>query len=581
MKSLTTLIEGAEITPEHLAKNPPKFIPPEHHELWSHLVLKKQHRTYGSAVAHFKHHTKKWGYALTLLTMSVIDEYDPLNENWVDGYWKGSTKDGYPSSYFNADGHMSYPWQKDIPKPRINHIDTILSYGYKRVDDSFSKFKHPVTGYTLERGHGNEYHHNALGRVDSVHIDNLDSHLSKFHSKNESNDDDSAEDAEGKDGDNDGESSAEIGNSEDKGFDNKFNKRYKGRAFGHALRVHRSKEEESMSSVIERAKQILGLSNGMSEAFSKMPGGGVHLPATVNARHHKTSVWSDEFPGIKPDSDWSSRTEIPTGKVTYTKHQHPLVNTLLGHNVGEDTPWVKMPKLDYSYLHSTSDSYKGINKGVALAVSRRDPSHRVLLNHDRTVDLHHLTGNDSKKLQIPDGVGRNEGAGYRSIYSPVHVNKVLTHHFGHSDFDFYKPDYSKSKRQHSYRDIEQKAADLKKHQTGRIQPSVTVGDKFLSTVHSNRHNEIRDNIHAHVNDVMGHINHMLSGGTPQHGEYGRHPAIEKLRNSLNALEDMHDEIRKTHYKGWRGDTGREPMTVDQLLRTRKKATQAATGSDRY
>jgi hypothetical protein len=50
MKSLTTLIEGAEITPEHLAKNPPKFIPPEHHELWSHLVLKKQHRTYGSAV---------------------------------------------------------------------------------------------------------------------------------------------------------------------------------------------------------------------------------------------------------------------------------------------------------------------------------------------------------------------------------------------------------------------------------------------------------------------------------------------------------------------------------------------------
>jgi len=475
MKSLTTLIEGAEITPEHLAKNPPKFIPPEHHELWSHLVLKKQHRTYGSAVSHFKHHTKKWGYALTLLTMSVIDEYDPL------------------------------------------------------IEDS----------------------------------------------------DEESDASEGeKDGDNDGKSSAEV---EGTGFNNKFNKRFTSRAFGHALRAHRrlDNKEESMSNVIDRAKQVLGLDKGVKEAFSKMPGGGLHLPATVKDRHHTTSIWDDEFPGIKTNSDWSSRVEIPTGKVTYTKHQHHLVNTLLGHGVGEDTPWEKMPKLDYSYLHSTTAAYKDTNKGVALAVSRRDPSHRVLLNHDSTVNLHHLKGDSAEKLQVPDGVGRSTHGNNREIYSPVHVNKVLQHHFGHSDFDFYKPDYSKSKGQKSGREIYNKAADLQKHQTGRIQPSATVGDKFLSTVHSNRHNEIRDNIHAHVNDVMGHINHMLSGGTPQHGEYGRHPAIEKLRNSLNALEDMHDEIRKTHYKGWRGDTGREPMTVDQLLRTRKKATQAATGSDRY
>lgn len=475
MKSLTTLIEGAEITPEHLAKNPPKFIDKAHHELWSHLVLKKQHRTYGAAVSHFKHHTKKWGYALTLLTMSMIDKYDPLNESKSDG-------------------------------------ESDASEGEK-------------------------------------------------------------------DGDNDGKSSAEV---DDTGFDNKFTKRYNTRAFGHALRTHRQvdKEEESMSNVIQRAKRILGLSDGMTEAFSKMPGGGLHLPATVRAYHHTNTV--RDFPGVKPNHDWSSSADIPTGKVDYSKHQHHLVHTMLGHGVGEDTPWVKMPKLDYSYLHSTTDSgYKSSNKGVALAVSRRDPSHRVLLNHDSTVDLHHLKDGGAEKLQVPDGVGRSVHGINREIYSPIHVNKVLQHHFGHTDFDFYKPDYSKSKRQHSPRDIEQKAADLKKHQTGRIQPSVTVGDKFLSTVHSNRHNEIRDNIHAHVNDVMGHINHMLSGGTPQHGEYGRHPAIEKLRNSLNALEDMHDEIRKTHYKGWRGDTGREPMTVDQLLRTRKKATQAATGSDRY
>jgi hypothetical protein len=494
--------------------------------------------------------------------MSVIDEYKPLNEM--------------------PEGDSDY--EKNMIK---HHAET---HGY-RSDDNGATYHHR-DGHYIEPNHPNGIVHvigTTSGRHDAGHTYTLKSHeelrdhLMDTHGPRfgESNDDDSAEDAEGKDGDNDGESSAEIGNSEDKGFDNNFKKRYKGRAFGHALRVHRSKEEESMSSVIERAKQILGLGNGMSEAFSKMPGGGIHLPARVDARHHKTSVWSDEFPGIKPDSDWSSRTEIPTGKVTYTKHQHPLVNTLLGHNVGEDTPWVKMPKLDYSYLHSTSDSYKGVNKGVALAVSRRDPSHRVLLNHDSTVDLHHLKDGGAERLNPPVGVGRNEGS-YRTIYSPIHVNKTLQHHFGHSDFDFYKPDYSKSKPHQSNKQIQNKSKELDTIRTGRIQPSADVGDKFLSNVHSNRHNEIRDNIHTHVNDVMSHINHMLSGGTPQHGEYGRHPAIEKLRNSLNALEDMHDEIRKTHYRGYFGDKkGRDPMTIDQLLRTRKKATQAATGSDRY
>jgi hypothetical protein len=490
--------------------------------------------------------------------MSVIDEYDPLNESYIDslrnllaghGYVQNSTKLDHPEVEFYK--HPKHDHEVMLHTPTSNWSFT-AGYNQGSLDDGGSDF------------------------------DSLESHLHKVHSKKESNDDDSAEDAEGKDGDNDGESSAEIGNSEDKGFDNKFNKRYKGRAFGHALRVHRSKEEESMSSVIERAKQILGLSNGMSEAFSKMPGGGIHLPVNVSAHHHTTDMYgSDVLPGVHTVSNWSSRAEIPTGKVTYTKHQHPLVSILVNHhNVGEDTPWVKMPKLDYSYLHSTTASYKGVNKGVALAVSRRDPSHRVLLNHDSTVDLHHLKDGGAERLNPPVGVGRNEGS-YRTIYSPIHVNKTLQHHFGHSDFDFYKPDYSKSKPHQSNKQIQNKSKELNTIRTGRIQPSVTVGDKFLSTVHSNRHNEIRDNIHAHVNDVMGHINHMLSGGTPQHGEYGRHPSLEKLRNSLNALEDMHDEIRKTHYKGWRGDSGRDPMTVDQLLRTRKKATQAATGSDRY
>lgn len=236
MKSLTTLIEGAEITPEHLAKNPPKFIPPEHHELWSHLVLKKQHRTYGSAVAHFKHHTKKWGYALTLLTMSVIDEYDPLNEEY--------------------DGHLD-----NIHKVLDDHAK---KHNYKHFVPRI--MKSGFGGYHVEVDHLNKD-----GSFNSTSIltksDDPNEFL-KHCGYKESNDDDSAEDAEGKDGDNDGESSAEIGNSEDKGFDNKFKKRYNGRAFGHALRVHRSKEEESMSSVIERARQILGIESKQTEEES-------------------------------------------------------------------------------------------------------------------------------------------------------------------------------------------------------------------------------------------------------------------------------------------------------------------------
>jgi hypothetical protein len=181
--------------------------------------------------------------------MSVIDEYKPLNEM--------------------PEGDSDY--EKNMIK---HHAET---HGY-RSDDNGATYHHR-DGHYIEPNHPNGIVHvigTTSGRHDAGHTYTLKSHeelrdhLMDTHGPRfgESNDDDSAEDAEGKDGDNDGESSAEIGNSEDKGFDNKFNKRYKGRAFGHALRVHRSKEEESMSSVINRARQILGIESKHTEKES-------------------------------------------------------------------------------------------------------------------------------------------------------------------------------------------------------------------------------------------------------------------------------------------------------------------------
>jgi hypothetical protein len=30
---------------------------------------------------------------------------------WVDGYWKGPLRDGYPPTYFDESGRFSYPWE--------------------------------------------------------------------------------------------------------------------------------------------------------------------------------------------------------------------------------------------------------------------------------------------------------------------------------------------------------------------------------------------------------------------------------------------------------------------------------------
>ena len=32
---------------------------------------------------------------------------------WIDGYWHGEMKDGYPISYFDENGIFRYPWEKE------------------------------------------------------------------------------------------------------------------------------------------------------------------------------------------------------------------------------------------------------------------------------------------------------------------------------------------------------------------------------------------------------------------------------------------------------------------------------------
>jgi len=34
---------------------------------------------------------------------------------WVDGYWQGKMRDGYPESYFES-GRFEYPWEKNVKK---------------------------------------------------------------------------------------------------------------------------------------------------------------------------------------------------------------------------------------------------------------------------------------------------------------------------------------------------------------------------------------------------------------------------------------------------------------------------------
>ena len=33
---------------------------------------------------------------------------------WVDGYWQGNLKDGYPETYYNERGVFTFPWQNNL-----------------------------------------------------------------------------------------------------------------------------------------------------------------------------------------------------------------------------------------------------------------------------------------------------------------------------------------------------------------------------------------------------------------------------------------------------------------------------------
>lgn len=38
---------------------------------------------------------------------------------WVDGYWEGPLKDGYPLTYWRGENHdiFGFPWEERTPKP--------------------------------------------------------------------------------------------------------------------------------------------------------------------------------------------------------------------------------------------------------------------------------------------------------------------------------------------------------------------------------------------------------------------------------------------------------------------------------
>lgn len=37
---------------------------------------------------------------------------------WIDGYWVGSLKDGYPPDYFDENDNFRFLWEKDLPKKK-------------------------------------------------------------------------------------------------------------------------------------------------------------------------------------------------------------------------------------------------------------------------------------------------------------------------------------------------------------------------------------------------------------------------------------------------------------------------------
>jgi len=80
----------------------------------------------------------------------VIDKRLHQNEEYVDGYWKGDLKDGYPSDRVDSDNKMSFPWQNDSknsPSPsqklhqlidaeyeELQHLDKASFYDYAKAN---------------------------------------------------------------------------------------------------------------------------------------------------------------------------------------------------------------------------------------------------------------------------------------------------------------------------------------------------------------------------------------------------------------------------------------------------------------
>jgi hypothetical protein len=105
----------SETDTETLAQKPPKFIRPEHHEIWAHVVRKNKHTNYGGAVNHFKRHLQKHGeVAASMMTREGYQRwYANLSED-AKGMHDLLKKHGFEHGYYHGGPPME-PKRYDDP----------------------------------------------------------------------------------------------------------------------------------------------------------------------------------------------------------------------------------------------------------------------------------------------------------------------------------------------------------------------------------------------------------------------------------------------------------------------------------
>jgi hypothetical protein len=54
---------------------------------------------------------------ISYIGWDILVEAERSRLMWVDGYWHGEMKDGYPICYFDENGNFRYPWEKDLKDP--------------------------------------------------------------------------------------------------------------------------------------------------------------------------------------------------------------------------------------------------------------------------------------------------------------------------------------------------------------------------------------------------------------------------------------------------------------------------------